>query len=209
LPHDPESYVHRIGRTGRAGKEGTAITFITPSEYKKLMYIQRVTKTNIKRSNVPTVEEIIANKKEKISQDINLTLDDNIDSSYYNWAKNLLETNKPSKILAAVLSYAFDQELDPDNYGKVKEFESKGKDLDQQGKARLFVALGKKDKMRPDKLAMLIINTTNMRSRDITDIQVMDNFSFVTVPFEYADPLIKAFKAKKKGQKPLIMHAKT
>jgi ATP-dependent RNA helicase DeaD len=63
--------------------------------------------------------------------------------------------------------------------------------------------------MRPDKLALMIINTTNMRSRDITDIQVMDNFSFVTVPFEYADPLIKAFKAKKKGQKPLIMHAKT
>jgi ATP-dependent RNA helicase DeaD len=209
LPHDPESYVHRIGRTGRAGKEGTAITFITPSEYKKLMFIQRMAKTNIKRSNVPTIEEIIANKKDKISQDINLTLDDNIDSSYYNWAKNLLETNKPSKILAAVLSYAFDQELDPDNYGKVKEFESKGKDLDQQGKARLFVALGKKDKMRPDKLALMIINTTNMRSRDITDIQVMDNFSFVTVPFEYADPLIKAFKAKKKGQKPLIMHAKT
>ncbi|MBW6458231.1 MAG: DEAD/DEAH box helicase, partial [FCB group bacterium] len=30
LPHDPESYIHRIGRTGRAGNEGTAITFITP-----------------------------------------------------------------------------------------------------------------------------------------------------------------------------------
>jgi len=30
LPQDPESYVHRIGRTGRAGKEGIAITFITP-----------------------------------------------------------------------------------------------------------------------------------------------------------------------------------
>ena len=208
LPHDPESYVHRIGRTGRAGKEGTAITFITPSEYKKLMMIQRVAKTNIKRSNVPTAEDIVANKKEKISNDINLTLNDNIDSSYYNWAKKLLETNKPSKILAAVLSYAFDQELDPDNYGKVKEFESKAADLDKEGKARLFVALGKKDKMRPDKLAMLIINTTNMKSRDITDIQVMDNFSFVTVPFEYADPLIKAFKAKNKGEKPLITHAK-
>ena len=32
LPQDPESYVHRIGRTGRAGKEGTAWTFVTPRE---------------------------------------------------------------------------------------------------------------------------------------------------------------------------------
>jgi ATP-dependent RNA helicase DeaD len=32
LPQDPESYVHRIGRTGRAGKEGNAITFITPGQ---------------------------------------------------------------------------------------------------------------------------------------------------------------------------------
>ena len=34
IPQEAESYVHRIGRTGRAGKEGTAITFMTPSEYK-------------------------------------------------------------------------------------------------------------------------------------------------------------------------------
>ena len=208
LPHDPESYVHRIGRTGRAGKEGTAITFITPSEYKKLMYIQRVMKTNIKRSNVPTIEDIIANKKQKISDDINLIIDDNIESEYYNWAKSLLETNKPSKILATVLSYAFSEELDPGNYGKVKEFSSNGKDLDKQGKARLFIALGKKDKIRASKLVDLIINTTHINQRDITDIQVMDNFSFVTVPFQHAEPLIKAFMAKRKGQKPLITHAK-
>ncbi|MGL6100760.1 MAG: DEAD/DEAH box helicase, partial [Fusobacteriaceae bacterium] len=34
IPQEAESYVHRIGRTGRAGKQGTAITFITPSEYR-------------------------------------------------------------------------------------------------------------------------------------------------------------------------------
>src|SRR3989338_7147245 len=45
LPQDPESYVHRIGRTGRAGKEGTAITFVTPDEYQGLLYIQRMTKS--------------------------------------------------------------------------------------------------------------------------------------------------------------------
>jgi len=59
LPHDPESYVNRIGRTGRAGKQGTAITFITPSEYRKLMFIQRIAKTDIKKSKVPNIKDII------------------------------------------------------------------------------------------------------------------------------------------------------
>jgi ATP-dependent RNA helicase DeaD len=209
LPHDAESYVHRIGRTGRAGKEGTAITFITPSEYKKLMLIQRMTKTNIKRSNVPSVDEIIKAKRQKISDELNATIEEDIDSIYYNWAKLLLETNKPSKILASVLSYAFANELNPDSYGKVKEFSSKeNHDLDQHGKARLFVALGKKDGMRADKLTQLIMNSVKMSSREITDVQVMDNFSFITVPFEQAEPLIRAFKANKRGQRPLIMHAK-
>ena len=31
MPFDPESYVHRIGRTGRAGKKGTAITLVKPT----------------------------------------------------------------------------------------------------------------------------------------------------------------------------------
>jgi ATP-dependent RNA helicase DeaD len=208
LPHDPEAYVHRIGRTGRAGKEGTAITFITPSEYKKLMYIQRVAKTNIKRSQVPTVDEIINAKKQKLAEDLSSMLDEEVDSMYYAWAKQLLETSKPSKILASILSYAFKDELDPGTYGRVKEFESKGRDLDQHGKARLFVALGKKDKLNPAKLSELIMRTIKINAREITDVQVMDNFSFITVPFEHAEPIIKAFKVKKKGQKPLVMHAK-
>jgi len=32
LPHDPENYVHRIGRTGRMGKDGVAIAFVTPEQ---------------------------------------------------------------------------------------------------------------------------------------------------------------------------------
>ncbi|MCK5817212.1 MAG: DEAD/DEAH box helicase [Candidatus Marinimicrobia bacterium] len=208
LPHDPESYVHRIGRTGRAGKEGTAITFITPNEYSKLMFIQRMAKTSIKRKNIPSVDDIISAKKKKIAEDLNAVLDQEVDSMYYTWAKQLLETGKPSKMLASVLSYAFKDDLDPGVYGKIREFESKSRDLDKHGKARLFVALGKKDKMRPDKLALLIMHTVKIQSHDISDVRVMDNFSFITVPFEYAEPIIKAFKAKKKGQKPLVMLAK-
>ena len=206
LPQDPESYVHRIGRTGRAGNEGTAITFITPSEYKRLMFIQRIARTDIKKSKVPKVKDIIKAKKKKIYDDVTAILEDEIDMKYYHWAKNLLEENNPTEILAAVLNYCFEEELNPDSYGEIKEVGAKGKQLDQQGKARLFVALGKKDKMNARKLVELIMSRVSVKPKHIRDIQVMDKFSFITVPFEKAEKIVVSFKEK--GQKPLITHAK-
>lgn len=44
IPQDPESYVHRIGRTGRAGKGGMSVTFVTPNEMDYLHVIENLTK---------------------------------------------------------------------------------------------------------------------------------------------------------------------
>ncbi len=40
LPHDPEVYVHRIGRTGRAGQHGIALSLVAPSQHHRLQHIQ-------------------------------------------------------------------------------------------------------------------------------------------------------------------------
>jgi len=207
LPQDPDSYVHRIGRTGRAGNEGTAITFITPSEYKKLMFIQRVAKTDIKKSRIPNVKDIINAKKKKIYDDLSGILEEEVDSTYFNWAKNLLEDKNPTDILAAVLNYCFEDELNPESYGSVKEFGSnKGDTVDKKGKARLFVSLGKKDNLNPKKLVELITGRVQLKSKQISDVQVMEKFSFVTVPFDKAEKIVISFKEK--GQRPIISHAK-
>lgn len=42
LPNEPESYVHRIGRTGRAGAEGLAISFCSSDERKDLQAIEKL-----------------------------------------------------------------------------------------------------------------------------------------------------------------------
>jgi ATP-dependent RNA helicase RhlE len=47
LPNEPESYVHRIGRTGRAGQSGTAISFCDATEGDYLRSIERITGTPI------------------------------------------------------------------------------------------------------------------------------------------------------------------
>ncbi len=144
LPQNPESYVHRIGRTGRAGNEGTAITFITPSEYKKLMVIQRAAKTEIRKSSVPRVQDIIKAKRKKIDEDLNTLLDEPLEEQYYNWAKQMLETSKPTKVLATLLHYCFEDELNPEYYGDVKESGGSNKQIDEQGKTPAFCGPGQK-----------------------------------------------------------------
>ena len=58
VPHDPESYTHRIGRTGRAGRSGDAILFITPREKHLLKVIERTTRQPISALELPTVQDV-------------------------------------------------------------------------------------------------------------------------------------------------------
>jgi ATP-dependent RNA helicase DeaD len=54
IPFDPESYVHRIGRTGRAGKKGVAITLVTPLEFKELQRIRSKVGTTMEHAYIPS-----------------------------------------------------------------------------------------------------------------------------------------------------------
>ncbi|WP_312437817.1 DEAD/DEAH box helicase [Janthinobacterium sp.] len=76
VPHDPESYTHRIGRTGRAGRSGEAILFITPREKNLLKAIERSTRQPIGMLELPTIQAVndvrIAKFKEQISETLAL-----------------------------------------------------------------------------------------------------------------------------------------
>ena len=61
LPHEPESYVHRIGRTARAGAGGTAIAFCDASERSLLKAIERLTRQTMKVVGTPPLPVPAAN----------------------------------------------------------------------------------------------------------------------------------------------------
>lgn len=60
IPFDPESYVHRIGRTGRAGTKGKAITLLTPLEFKELQRIKAKVGTTMTHAYVPSKNDLRA-----------------------------------------------------------------------------------------------------------------------------------------------------
>ncbi len=54
VPHDPEDYIHRIGRTGRASATGRAITFVSEKEQGKFRRIEEFLERDIKRLELPS-----------------------------------------------------------------------------------------------------------------------------------------------------------
>jgi len=65
VPHHPDDYVHRIGRTGRAGKSGTAITIVAPIDQKSLAAIEKLTGQTIPWASPPPAGETSSEPSER------------------------------------------------------------------------------------------------------------------------------------------------
>ena len=106
VPHDTESYVHRIGRTGRAGRLGDAILFVAPREKRMLSAIERATRQKIEIMELPSTEFINDKRIDKFKQRITDTLA-NEDLTLFSQLVEQYEQehNVPSIEIAAALAY--------------------------------------------------------------------------------------------------------
>jgi ATP-dependent RNA helicase DeaD len=213
LPQDPESYVHRIGRTGRAGKQGTAISIVSPNEMRDLMFIQRLTKSKIRKDEVPSIEDVVQTKTMKVKTEIQAIIEQDKFASYLDLAKELIEENGNAEAtLAAVMKYAIKDVL---NAGSYREIGASGAGASSYqpatmdgDKTRLFVARGHEDNMNAERVAQFLAEDTNIAIDSIHDIRVFDKFTFITTTNEVADILLAAFSKRGRGGKPLVTRAK-
>ncbi|MFB5673350.1 DEAD/DEAH box helicase [Paenibacillus terreus] len=103
LPQDPESYVHRIGRTGRAGKEGAAWSFVTPREIDHLHFIERVTRHRIPRKPLPTLAEAIEGKQRITAERLLEMVEQGELNEYKGLAIQMLEQYDSVQLLSAAM----------------------------------------------------------------------------------------------------------
>jgi ATP-dependent RNA helicase DeaD len=200
LPQDPESYVHRIGRTGRAGKQGTAITFVTSTEYRRLTYIKKTSKSDMKKGRLPEIKDVIKAKRSRVKSELESIIKSEEYRDCLEMSEKLLEEYPAEKILAAILKYTYKEKFDESVYGEI----SGSSYVDRKGKTRLFIAMGKADGMTPDSLCQFIQEETGEGDLKIKDAEIFPHFSFVTLTFAQAEALLEVFKDKKRGQKPFV-----
>ncbi|WP_203364473.1 DEAD/DEAH box helicase [Bacillus sp. REN10] len=103
IPQDPESYVHRIGRTGRAGKEGMAVTFVEPREMSYLKEVERTTKKRMTPMSAPTWDDALIGQQRAAVTELEDSVAKNDLSQYKTFARELLDQYEAEELVAAAL----------------------------------------------------------------------------------------------------------
>ncbi len=147
IPQDPESYVHRIGRTGRAGKNGIAVSFITYREKSQLFLIEKTTNKRMERLKTPTITEAIEGQQKAVSEKIINTIENEDLSIYVPAAEELLGKYDATTLVATVLKL---MTKEPDATpvkltGEAPVFKKERKSFSGSGKQRNGRAYNRKD----------------------------------------------------------------
>ncbi|SFP59623.1 DEAD/DEAH box helicase [Salibacterium halotolerans] len=103
LPQDPESYVHRIGRTGRAGKEGSAVSFSTPKEIGHLRFIEKTIDKKMKKQDIPTLEEARYGRYQQAVNRLKEAASEDVPDELEQTARTLLEEFDAVTLAAAAI----------------------------------------------------------------------------------------------------------
>lgn len=198
IPHDTESYVHRIGRTGRAGREGDAILFVAPREKRMLFAIEKATRKPIEKMELPSTKEINDMRVERFKQRITDTL---FEDEYQKFTKMLTEYGEahgrePIEIAAALahMMHAdeplwmeelpeanFQKEMDGKRNGKSRGRSDNALPASESGMKRYRVGVGYKDRVKPGNIVGAIANEAGISSNLIGRIEIMEMFSLVDI----------------------------
>ena len=189
LPADEEYYVHRIGRTGRAGKSGKAFTFVSGRDIYKLRDIMRFTKAQIKLEQVPSFADVSEVKTTLFLNQIKEIVEKGNLEKYVGRVQRLLDQSEEITsldIAAALLKMTMKE----DKSAQQSLDASKAAGTARPGFTRLFITMGKKDRIHPRDIVDLISESSNLQGSKVGDIALYDKFSFVEVPSEYADEIV-------------------
>lgn len=192
IPQDPESYVHRIGRTGRAGRKGIAMTLVTPREMRQLTIIQKQTKADVISRSVPTQEEVAERKQEQLREQLVALLETNeIADMYEKLAESLSEQYPPGKVAAAALHLAFYNEAGGAADEEAYNFGETGA---AKGMVRFFLNVGRNANLKPQDLVKEISESVGIPGKAVGRIDIFENFTFVEVPEEVAPFVYEALR---------------
>ncbi len=225
IPHDTESYVHRIGRTGRAGRKGDAILFVAPREKRLLSAIENATRQRIEMMELPSTELIndkrIADFKQRIS--------DALATEDFGLFPQMIEEyqqehNVPAIEIAAALAILLQGDtpllLQHKPQGKAsqkrgdnawskderpqreKPARTPRKDSPlEEGMQRYRIEVGHNHDVMPGNIVGAIANEANIDSKFIGRISIHDDYSLVDLPKDMPDELLRDLKkARVAGQ---------
>ncbi|MCO7223109.1 DEAD/DEAH box helicase [Pleionea sp. CnH1-48] len=227
IPYDPESYVHRIGRTGRAGRSGDAILFVTPRERRLLRTIEQTTRKTIERMNLPSVEVINDKRVNRLFTKVSETLSSDSLKTYLEILERYQSEHEVTgiEIAAALASIMYAEE--PLLMNEIKEpyvDERRGdrdrkrrpaekvsiskrarplKDQPDVEMERYVLAVGRDNGATPTHIVGAIANEAEIESKYIGFIRLYDDLTTVDLPKGMPEETLKVLRKARVCGRPL------
>ncbi len=207
MPDDVENYTHRSGRTGRAGKKGTSICIVNLREKSRIRQVEKVIQKQFEKGTLPEPREICSKQLYHVIDDIErVEVDEEEIAPFMEEVQKRWAWLDKDDLIKRVLSREFGRFLQ--YYANAPEIEapsgseksggkgSRRKDdhTPEEGYTRLFLNVGKIDKMYAREIMGLINNNVKGDKVEIGRIDLMKSFAFVEVKNEDADRVIKSMK---------------
>jgi ATP-dependent RNA helicase DeaD len=208
IPHDNESYVHRIGRTGRAGRSGSALLFVSPRERHLLKSIEKATRQKLIEAQLPSVDDVNAQRVAKFADSIT----DSLGSAGIDLFRRLVadyerDHDVPMADIAAALALqsrdgeAFLLSPEPPPERRQKEYQDRpakpargAGEGPKKGFATYRIAVGKRHKVGPGAIVGAIANEGGLHRSDFGHITIKPDFSLVELPAKLPHATLKALE---------------
>lgn len=212
LPESNEAYVHRIGRTGRVDKSGIAVTFIRKNEEDIIVSVENHVNALITKKELPTMNDIISSRLDDATNIVNEFKEDENDK--YDLKKNLSSLKKDEliNVINHFLTEKLENSLGSDFSVDVTKMEKKKKTKrnPSEDAVRIFLTIGKLDKIDKRDLLSFIEKKANVKEGVCTGVEILSKFTFMNVKKDsfdkifnsvnnskYHDRVIRIEKAKK------------
>ncbi|MCO4250530.1 DEAD/DEAH box helicase [Pseudarthrobacter raffinosi] len=213
IPHDTESYVHRIGRTGRAGRSGDAILFMTPREKYLLRSIEKATRQPVEQMHLPTAETVNTLRLGKFAERITETLESEDVAAFRDLISSYEEEhNVPASEIAAALAVMAQggQPLLVKELAAAPDFQKRERSKDgfgsrgptrtlTEGNATYRIAVGRRQRVMPGSIVGAIANEGGISSANIGGIDIRADHSLVELPADLSADQLKALSRTRIG----------
>jgi ATP-dependent RNA helicase DeaD len=207
IPHDTESYVHRIGRTGRAGRKGDAILFMTPREKYLLRAIEKATRQPVTQMQLPSLDSVNDRRIQKFTDRIDKTISgqdlttfreivekfasehEDLDQLEIAAALALMaQGGRPLLMTEPVMSPSKKARMDrPERGGERGERGDRGpraRKTAAEGNAMYRLAVGRRNRVQPGSIVGALANEGGFDSSEIGGIEIRSDHTLVELPAE-------------------------
>src|SRR4051794_8254626 len=166
MPNSPDVYVHRIGRTGRVGRSGRAITLVTPKQLHDLDAVRKHANTEIHPWSENGAAATPPRPPERAAEEVVAPVA--TDSNGSDPAEEAAAEKQPRR-----------------------PRHTKPRRKPEEPRTKLLVAAGRARGIEPADVVSAIVDNSHLDGEDVSNVRVLERFSFVEVPGERAGEVVE------------------